>query len=189
MSLGTPDSRREKSESMSLDVKQLVADHHQSVYRYAYRLSGSVADAEDLSQQVFLIAQSKLDQLRDESAARSWLFTILRNCFSKSLRRRQPVPAANLELNVDEIAEDMPLDGPFDEERLQLALDQLPDEFRIVLMMYYFEDLPYREIADQQGIPIGTVMSRLSRGKGYLRTMLLEREFQGATPPEDKITP
>lgn len=189
MSLGTPDNRREMSESMSLDVKQLVADHHQSVYRYAYRLSGSVADAEDLSQQAFLIAHSKLDQLRDESAAKSWLFTILRNCFSKSLRRRQPVPAANLELNVDEIAGEMPLDGPFDEERLQTALGQLPDEFRLVLLMYYFEDLTYREIAYQQGIPIGTVMSRLSRGKGYLRSMLLEQEYQGTTPPENKFTP
>ena len=174
---------------MRLDIRQLVSDHHESVYRYAYRLTGSAADAEDLSQQVFLIAQTKLDQLRDENAARGWLFTILRNCFSKSLRRRQPVPAANLEMNVDEIAEEMPLDGPFDEERLQTSLNQLPEEFRLVLRMFYFEDCSYREIADRLGVPIGTVMSRLSRGKGYLRSKLLEQEYQSTSSHGNKINP
>ncbi len=174
---------------MTLDIRQLVTDHHESVYRYAYRLSGSSADAEDLSQQVFLIAQTKLDQLREVDAARSWLFTILRNCFSKSLRRQQPVPATNLELNVDEIAEEMPLEGPFDEERLQTTLNQLPDEFRIVLLMFFFEDCSYREIADRLGIPIGTVMSRLSRAKGYLRSRLLASEYQGSLSQQDDLTP
>ncbi len=174
---------------MKLDVRQLVTDHHESVYRYAYRLAGSAVDAEDLSQQVFLIAQTKLDQLRDVEAARSWLFTILRNCFSKSLRRRQPVPAANLEMNVDEIAEEMPLEGPFDEERLQTTIDLLPDEFRLVLLMFYYEDCSYREIADRLGIAIGTVMSRLSRAKGFLRSRLLESEYQGTLSRRSDLNP
>jgi len=177
------------SEPTKLDIRQLVTDHHESVYRYAYRLTGATADAEDLSQQVFLIAQTKLEQLREVGAARSWLFTILRSCFSKSLRRRQPVPASSMEMNVDEIAEEMPLDGPLDEELLQAALNQLPEEFRLVLLMFYYEDCSYREIADRLGIAIGTVMSRLSRGKGYLRCRLLESEYQDASAGESKLNP
>ncbi|MEK6233406.1 MAG: RNA polymerase sigma factor, partial [Planctomycetales bacterium] len=63
------------------DVAQLVSDHHAELYRYAYRLTGSVNDAEDLTQQTFLQAQANLHQLRDRERARSWLFTILRNCY------------------------------------------------------------------------------------------------------------
>ena len=65
----------------SMDIAQLVAEHHQAVYAYAFRLSGSVPDAEDLTQQVFLAAQRKLGQLRNLESVRSWLFAILRNCF------------------------------------------------------------------------------------------------------------
>jgi len=66
-----------------MDIIQLVAEHHQAVYRYAYRLAGSSADAEDLTQQVFLIAQRKLEQLRKAESVQSWLFTILRRRFVK----------------------------------------------------------------------------------------------------------
>ena len=69
------------NEAVSMDIAGLVADHHQAVYTYAYRLAGSVPEAEDLTQQVFLVAQQKLGQLRKAGSARSWLFTILRNHF------------------------------------------------------------------------------------------------------------
>ena len=75
-------------------VERLVADHHQELYRYAYRLSGSVPDAEDLTQQVFLIAQEKLCQVRDAGSVRGWLFTVLRNCYLKSRGKRQALPIA-----------------------------------------------------------------------------------------------
>ena len=89
-----------------LDIAQLVADHHQAVYQYAYRLTGSVQDAEDLAQQVFLIAQRKIGQLRNMDAAGSWLFAILRNCFLKDKQRRRPALAGDLALNIDLIPED-----------------------------------------------------------------------------------
>ena len=71
---------------------QLVADHHQELYRYAYRLSGSVSDAEDLTQQAFLIAQQKLGQVRDAGSVRGWLFTVLRNCYLKARGKRLALP-------------------------------------------------------------------------------------------------
>ena len=83
------------------DIARLVAEHHQPVYRYAYRLTGSVHDAEDLTQQTFLIAQRKIGGLRKMDAARSWLFAILRNCFLRERQRRRPALAADLSLNMD----------------------------------------------------------------------------------------
>ena len=71
------------------DVAHLVAEHHQAVYRYAYRLTGSIHDAEDLTQQVFLAAQRKMGQLRSIDDAGAWLFAILRNCFLKDRQRRR----------------------------------------------------------------------------------------------------
>lgn len=164
-----------------MDVARLVAEHHRAVYAYAYRLSGSVPDAEDLTQQVFLVAQQRLGQLRKLESVRSWLFTILRNSFLKRRRRRRPIPAANLQLNVDTIPADTPEEDDIDRERLQEALNQIPEAFRVVLLMFYFEDCSYREIAEQLDLPIGTVMSRLARAKGHLRARLFEPERAPAT--------
>ena len=160
------------------DIAQLVADHHRAVYQYAYRLTGSVQDAEDLAQQVFLIAQSKIGQLRNIDAAGSWLFAILRNCFLKDKQSRRPALAGDLALNIDSIADDVPLDkmDRADGEQLQDALNRLPDAFRLVVVMFYFEECSYREIADQLEMPIGTVMSRLARAKDQLRSILFEPE-------------
>ena len=162
----------------TMDISQLVADQHQAVYRYAYRLTGSVPDAEDLTQQVFLTAQQKLGQLRKVESVRSWLFTILKNYFLKSCQKRRPIPAANLRLNVDTIPAEIPNDGGIDRERLQMAINQLPPRYRLVLTMFYYESCSYREIADQLDLPIGTVMSRLARAKGHLRSKLFEPDRQ-----------
>ena len=162
-----------------LDIVELVADQHKAVYRYAYRLTGSVQDAEDLAQQVFLIAQSKIGQLRKIDAAGSWLFAILRNCFLKDKQRRHPGLAVDLALNVDSIAEATP-PAEVDHGQLQEALNRLPDAFRLVVVMFYFEERSYREIADELKVPIGTVMSRLARAKADLRSRLLGTKEKGA---------
>jgi len=174
-------------DTAKMDIVRLVADHHQAVYAYAFRLSGSAQDAEDLCQQVFLVAQQKLGQLRKTSSARSWLFTILRNTFLKSQQRPRPQPAANLRLNIDTIPAEPPPEEEIDREALQRALGQLPPGFRLVLVMYYYEGLAYREIAEKLELPIGTVMSRLARAKGHLRSKLIEpsrtREHSEQTAP------
>jgi RNA polymerase sigma-70 factor, ECF subfamily len=168
-------------EGTPIDIAQVVAEHHGAVYRYAYRLTGSVPDAEDLTQQVFLTAQNKLAQLRNIESLRSWLFTILRNRFIKANRKRRPVPAASIELDVDSIpAEPLPADR-IDRDALQNALDQLPESYCVVLTMFYYEGCSYREIAEKLELPIGTVMSRLARGKTQLRSALFppDRPVEG----------
>ncbi len=157
-------------------IQSLVDEHLAAVYRYAYRLTGKVQDAEDLTQQVFLLAQQRLDQLRQAERARGWLFAILRNAFLKTAQRTQPVPAASLGLNLDNFPAADENGAAVDGQKLQAAIDELPAEFRLVVLMFYFEDCSYREIAEKLELPIGTVMSRLARAKRHLRAKLWEAD-------------
>src|SRR5438874_8092097 len=163
--MGTPGRQR--------TVEQLVQEHYAALYRYAYRLAGSATDAEDLAQETFLKAQSHLNQLRDPGRAKPWLFSILRNAYlhrARSDRQERRVPLDE----VGDLAEPLPEVLPaVDPERLQEALNELPEVFRTPIILYYFEDFSYRDIADQMDLPIGTVMSRLARAKAHLRGRLL----------------
>ena len=181
--LGTVLGMREQNESM--EITGLVQAHHEELYRYGYRLAGNQPDAEDLVQQTFLVAQQKLGQVRDASCTRSWLFTVLRNHFLKTRRDRQRFAASQLEMELDDLADDVPDELDVDTEALQAALDTLPDEYRVVLVMFYFEDCSYKEIAAQLEIAIGTVMSRLWRAKKHLRTQLAPHEILAASESGD----
>ena len=160
----------------SANIQPLIDDHLDAVYRYAYRLTGSVQDAEDLAQQAFLLGQQRLGQLRDRDRARGWLFAILRNLFLKMVEQTQPVPATNVGLNMESLPAANSVEQPVDSAELQAAIDELPSEFRLVVLMFYFEDYSYRQIAEKLELPMGTVMSRLARAKGYLRSKLFESE-------------
>jgi RNA polymerase sigma-70 factor (ECF subfamily) len=83
--------------------------------------------------------------------------------------------AAGLALDIEEIPEGV-AERDIDAQLVQSAIDELPDDARLVVLMYYFEDCSYKEIAAQLEIPIGTVMSRLARAKGRLRKRLLRSE-------------
>lgn len=160
-------------------LAELVAQHYELLYRYAYRLTGSEADADDLTQQTFLTAQMKWDQLRDERCARSWLFTILRNAYLKQLRLPACLPSSAL----DQVAEPAPADelSEIDGELLQNLLNDLPEEYRSPLILFYFEEFSYKEIAGHMGVPLGTIMSRLSRAKAWLRSRLATPEMIAAS--------
>jgi RNA polymerase sigma-70 factor, ECF subfamily len=156
----------------SADIARLVAEHHAWVYRAAYRLCGSSADAEDLTQQTFLTAQRALAQLREPAAARGWLATILRTGFLKGVRKRQPLSAESHDVDLHQFAAPIADTPAIDGEMLQVALADLSDDARLILTMFYFEELSYRDIAEQLEVPLGTVMSRLSRAKDQLRRRL-----------------
>ena len=145
---------------------------------YAYRLSGKASDADDLTQQTFLIAQQKIEQLRDEGKARAWLFRVLRNRFIRTLEKKRPVTAADSEIEIGEVPEDTTFEQ-FDSEMLQLAINDLPEDYKLVVLMYYFDELSYKEIAAEMDVPIGTVMSRLARAKTALRNKLSQTSVQG----------
>jgi RNA polymerase sigma-70 factor (ECF subfamily) len=154
-------------------VEQLVEEHYAALYRYAYRLTGQPADAEDLTHDTFVKAQTHLAQLRDPGRAKPWLFSILRNAYLHRIRSDRQERRVPLD-DVGDLAEPLPGDLPaVDPERLQEALSELPEVFRTPIILYYFEDFSYRDIADQMDLPIGTVMSRLARAKAHLRGRLL----------------
>lgn len=156
---------------LAANFEELVELHYALLYRFAFRLTGSVPDAEDLTQQAFLTAQRKLEQLRDPSRAKSWLCSILRNTYLQNLRGRAAAPNVSL-ANTPEPADETLDEAVFDEQELQDALQELPEEFRTPLILFYFEEFSYKEIAEQMQVPIGTIMSRLARAKGHLRRRL-----------------
>lgn len=153
-------------------VRELIDSHYESLYRYAYRLSGAAADAEDLVQETFGKAITRLHQLRQADHARQWLFRILRNEYLHRVRDDRKRKAVPLD-SVAEAATTVPDAVPaVDSNDLQAALNDLDESFRTPLILFYFEDFSYRDIAEQLELPLGTVMSRLARAKTYLRARL-----------------
>src|SRR6476469_3323294 len=126
------------------NVERLVEEHYLSLYRYAYRLSGSEADAEDLAQETFCKAQMSLRQLCEPSRVKAWLFAILRNAYLHRVRTEKSQPTLSLDLAGDlpePVGEPLPDVEP---EQLQKALHELPDTFRTPVLLYYFDDFSYR---------------------------------------------
>lgn len=165
---------------------ELVEQHYTLLYRFAFRLTGSRADAEDLTQQTFLTAQARLDQLREPERAKAWLCTILRNQYLKECRHRNCVPMQSLETIAEPVFDAREI--AFDSERLQQVLNELPEEFRTPLILFYFEEFSYKEVAEQMEVPVGTVMSRLSRAKAFLRSRLATVDRSSLSDPEASHT-
>jgi RNA polymerase sigma-70 factor (ECF subfamily) len=177
------------------ELRELVDAHYEALYRYAYRLTGSAADAEDLTQEAFGKALARLGQLREPDRAKGWLFRILRNLYLHKVRdekRRRVVPLDAVGDLPGRAADEPPA---IDAAQLQQALDELEEGFRTPLILFYFEEFSYRDIAEQMELPIGTVMSRLARAKAYLRAKLCPTGAEdylaggGQTGPKDSPEP
>lgn len=170
--------------SPPVEIHELVERHYAEVYRYALRLCGSAAEADDLVQEAFLTAHSKGAQIRDLQGARAWLYAVVRNAYLKLLRS----PARKRSRALEQIPEPVIADEAhtlnleFDAEALHRALQELHEEYRAPLVLYYFGELSYREIAEQMQVPIGTVMSRLSRAKAWLRDRMSANAPRGRVP-------
>lgn len=158
--------------------------------RVAYTLTGSWADAEDLVQDTLLRAYRAIDRF-DGAHPRAWLLTILRNAHRNSLRRRRPALAASLadldgarpafDARPARSPEDTVVDGVLDDD-LQRAVDSLHPKFRRVLLLIDVEQLTYADVSNLLGVPVGTIVSRLSRARGRVRARLLDtREPRGGS--------
>ncbi len=158
------------------DFEQLVDRQYAPLYRFALSLAKSEADAADLTQQTFFLWASKGRQLRDSSKAKSWLFTTLYREFLN--RHRHEVRFPKIELH--DAREEELLISPnlraLDGTLVLEALWDVEEPFRAPLTLFYLQQFTYHEIADLLDVPIGTVMSRLSRGKAQLRERLLSKE-------------
>ncbi len=157
---------------------ELVNTQYLPLYRFALDLTKNVADARDLAQQTFLIWAQKGTQLRDATKAKSWLFTTLHREFLRHRRHNRrvfawetlPAAVAEPEAPVTDLA--LTIDAVAAVE----ALQQIEDDYRIPLTLFYLESRSYKEIARLTRAPIGTVMTRLYRGKACLRHVLTRRE-------------
>ena len=140
-------------------------------------MTGSHEDAEDVVQEAFLRAFSAFENLRSEDG-KAWLLKIVRNTSLTWMKRNRATPAMLwLDDQLDDPSEPSPdpeemMLISFDREQVRTALGQLPAEFREAIVLRELEGLSYKEIAGTVGVPLGTVMSRLSRGREWLRRIL-----------------
>lgn len=178
----------------SPEFQLLVEQYYEPLYRFGYSLSGNRDDACDLAQQTFFIWARQGHRLRDAAKAKSWLFTTLYREFLKLHRHaRRLTLAEEPELDATPADLDPAWIEKIDGAAVVEALHEVDETFRSPLTLFYLEDLSYKEIADVLNVPIGTVMSRLSRGKDQLRRLLNRRAEPARAPapvvPWPKSTP
>jgi RNA polymerase sigma-70 factor (ECF subfamily) len=157
---------------------QLVDAHYTPLYRFALSLTKSPSDAGDLTQQTFFIWAKQGHALREEGKAKSWLFTTLYREFLRVRRRSERVTAIEDlgPVEADPAAPEVDVVTGMDAGLVVEALQEVDETYRVPLTLFYMQDLSYREIAGMLEVPIGTVMSRLSRGKAQLRSALARKE-------------
>jgi RNA polymerase sigma factor (sigma-70 family) len=164
--------------------EERISPHLKSAYNLARWLTRSHEDAEDVVQEAFLRAFSAFDNLRGEDA-KPWLLTIVRNSSMTWLKRNRNAAS---QISVEDAPQDPSEPSPdpeetmmisCDREKVRRALEQLPSDFREAVVLREMEGLSYKEISMTIGVPLGTVMSRLSRGRDWLRRILLKPEEGG----------
>ncbi|WP_307860533.1 RNA polymerase sigma factor SigE [Actinokineospora baliensis] len=158
---------------------EVVREHGDRVYRLAYRLSGNAHDAEDLTQETFIRVFRSLASYKP-GTFEGWLHRITTNLFLDMVRRRSRLRMEGLPEDTDRIEGDEPSpEEVYDETHLdpdlQAALDELPPEFRAAVVLCDVEGLSYEEIGATLGVKLGTVRSRIHRGRQALRVALERR--------------
>ena len=169
--------------------EQQILEHLDMLYAVALRLTRNPADAQDLTQNTVVKALRFHDKFREGTYIKAWLLTILRNTFINEYRRKVRTPSL-VELTGTERAPAETSPDPevsygahggdsgslleLVDDEVRAAVEALPEDFRAAVVMADLEDRSYREIADVMKCPLGTVMSRLHRGRKLLRRQLLD---------------
>jgi RNA polymerase sigma-70 factor (ECF subfamily) len=177
------------------EFERELAPHLARAYATAMRLTRNPADAEDLVQDAALLAYRGFKTFERGTNFGAWYLRILMNAFLSGKRKHRPedtavaledVPNAYIQRRAHELVRAAPeaeltsgdvvrgVIGKLETEQVEAAIDALPDEFRAVATLYFLQDLPYKEIAEMLRIPVGTVRSRLHRGRALLQRRLWE---------------
>ena len=174
-------SYNEDQERGKLDFESLVDLHYGPLYRFAMSLTHAESDACDLVQQTFLTWATKGHQLQDASKVKPWLYTTLHRAFLESRRRITRFP----HLEISEAEAELPtvepdLTGHLDAQDVVELLRQVDERFQAAVALFYLEDYSYDEIAGILEVPLGTVKSRIARGLGQLKELVLRAAGPGA---------
>lgn len=158
------------------EYTQAVTSYYQSLYAFGYSLAGNADDACELTQETYSRLLTKGGQLRDPSKVKSWLFTTLYRVFLGWRARRDRLP----HLEICSVESELPPISPeqldvLENDVVREELFGLEEHHRVTLTLFYMNDRSYEEIAEILNVPIGTVMSRLSRAKDILREGLSRR--------------
>ncbi|MGF1448769.1 MAG: RNA polymerase sigma factor [Opitutales bacterium] len=161
------------TEAAMPEFSQVVEQYYENLYRFGHSLAKNEHEAGDLVQQTFLIYAEKGSAIRDAGKIKSWLFTTLYREFLRVRRRGASMASYEPELLEAEAPPVSPdVVTTTDSHSAVSALEQVDEAYRAPLTLFYLQDLSYKEIAATLDIPIGTVMSRLSRGKAQLKKIL-----------------
>ena len=159
-----------------VEFEQLVDAHYTALYRFAFSLAKNEMDAADLTQQTFYIWAEKGRELRDAAKAKAWLFTTIYREFLGRRRHETRFPKVALDEARDEQVDAPVAAVKIDAAATLEALGKLDENYRAPLTLFYLKQFSYTEIAEVLNVPIGTVMSRLSRGKAQLRQVLSDQQ-------------
>jgi RNA polymerase sigma-70 factor (ECF subfamily) len=160
----------------------LVEKYYRPLYHFAFSLTASEADAWDLTQQTFLIWAAKRHQLRDSSKAKTWLFTTLHREFLHSCRHFARFPHRELDEDNDPRPPCLPdVVNQIDAATALKCLAQVDQQNKAPLALFYLDSYSYQEIADILDIPLGTVRSRIFRGKAQLVRLMCHKESEPKT--------
>ena len=152
------------------EFEELVDQYYQALYRFGISLAKNPDRAADLVQQTFVIWAQKGHQLKDRSKAKTWLFTTLYREHLTNSRRSRRNPEFEIgEMEYEIGGEEDHTDRKLDAQRAVKLLGRLDEAFRAPLTLFYLQQHSYKEIAEILDVPMGTVMSRISRGKEQLR--------------------
>lgn len=172
--------------------------HTEALYRTALRMTKNPGDAEDLVQETLLKAYKSFDRFETGTNAKAWLFKIMTNTFINTYRARQKESTSVSFDEIDDSYLHSQITGMSSESGnpekdffnkildgdVVAAIEKLPEEFRMVVVLAFNEGFAYQEIADILGIQVGTVKSRLHRGRKILQKLLWEYTNNSAAPRE-----
>ena len=174
---GQPTADAWSPDSSAAERFELEAMPHLSdIFRTAARILGDRARAEDVAQEVYLQAWKSFHRFESGTNCRAWLFKILFHCVNHHRRKwfRFPLLKETEEFLEVNLTAPEPIPDQLTDEDILSALDRIPADFRAVILMVDVEEFAYKDAAEILSIPIGTIMSRLSRGRKLLREQLIE---------------
>jgi len=168
------------------DYEHAVNSFYEGLYRFAYSLAGNADDACELTQETYARLLTKGHQMRDASKAKAWLFTTLYRIHLGWKRHDTRHP----HVDIDGVEAELPAISPdlvdqLENEAVRCSLLEMDERYRILVALHYFENQSYRDMSRLLDIPVGTIMSRLSRAKEMMRKSLAAK----LADPERKIVP